>query len=170
MSRERDVDWDFTGQSLYFNLTAAMLPTLSPWGFVDGSAMRAAADSLVERFRVEAPSLNARIEALSGGNRQKALLARLSSMSPAILLLDEPFSGVDLPTRSALRSELRRIAGEGTAVLIYSQEWSDLTAAVERVIVARDDRTLLNLDSEALSVAAIELALGVAAPQSKTVL
>ncbi len=135
MSRERDLEWDFTGRSLQFNLTAGALRIIAPFGIVDDRRERGLAQEFVERFCVEAESLDTPIETLSGGNRQKALLARLTSMNRGTLLLDEPFSGVDAPTRVILRSELRRMAEEGTAIVVFSQEWDDLIQAVDRILV-----------------------------------
>lgn len=165
MSRERNLDWDFTGQSLRFNLTVGILKQFTRAGVVDERHELSVAEELKKNFSVEAASLDMVIDNLSGGNRQKALLARLASMKPRILLLDEPFSGVDANTRAALRSELRRLAGEGTAVAIYSQEWDDLILAVDRVVLVKDDHSLVSLSARSTSAAMIEAVLGdIAAP------
>lgn len=145
MSRERHSEWDFSGKSLRFNLTAGALDALSNVGVMNTRSEVELAESLRQRFSIKAQSLLSDIDELSGGNRQKALLARLAAKHPPVLLLDEPFSGVDAPTRATLGGELRRLADEGTAIAIYSQEWDELGASCDRLAVFRDDESIVNL-------------------------
>jgi ABC-type sugar transport system ATPase subunit len=159
MSRERDIEWDFSGKSLRFNLTAGVINQLSKFGVVNERHDMETAEALRHKFSIEAASLNSLIDELSGGNRQKALLARLTARRPGILLLDEPFSGVDAQTREKLRAELRFLAGEGAAVAIYSQEWDDLLQAVDQVVVVRNDYRLVSLDAHSTSSGSIEAIL-----------
>lgn len=159
MGRERSADWDFSGKSLLFNLTAGAWPGLTRFGFVDSLREQDLAKTLLQRFSVQAQGLDVAIDHLSGGNRQKALLARLVSMNPSILLLDEPFSGVDPPTRAVLLAELRRLAIDGVAVAIYSRDAEELGKAVDRMVVVCDDGRLVNLASPFGSAASIEALL-----------
>lgn len=79
--------------------------------------------------RVGMVELRARpIGELSGGQRQRVLVARALALRPAVLLLDEPFSGVDLPTQEALSELLDGLVAEGRAVLMTTH---DLAAAAE---------------------------------------
>jgi ribose transport system ATP-binding protein len=158
LSREM-AEWDFPGLSVRFNLNAATLRRLAQGGVMRARAEQAQAQALREDYRVTAPSLDLSIEQLSGGNRQKAALARLAATGPDILILDEPFSGVDAPTRLVLGQALRRLAGEGMAIGIYSQELPDLIAAADRIAVAGDDGRLTLLDAAGTSPAMIEAVL-----------
>ena len=160
MSPERDLDWDFAGKSLCFNLTAGLLPKLTRAGIVDRGGELCQAERLKSDFLIDAPSLDTPIEELSGGNRQKALLARLTSMNPEVLVLDEPFSGVDVSTRTVLGATLKRLARGGMAIAIYSHEWEDLIRVVDRLVVVRDDDRLSHMSVSSASVALIENILG----------
>jgi ABC-type sugar transport system ATPase subunit len=135
VSRERSTEWSFTGQTVQFNLIAAVLKHVSPCGIMRAQAAHGEAASLRERFDVRAPSLSMDIDMLSGGNRQKMVLARAAAASPRVLLLDEPFSGVDAGTRIKLFDVLRRAADSGVTVLIYSQELPDLADLADRIVV-----------------------------------
>jgi ribose transport system ATP-binding protein len=74
---------------------------------------------------------------LSGGNQQKALLARALRLSPSILVLDEPTQGIDVGAKSAIYELLREAAARGTAVLICTAEPEDLPDVCHRVVVMR---------------------------------
>lgn len=158
MSRERDSEWDFSGQDLRFGLTASAWSSLSKHGWMDPSAERELANDLVQEFSIIASSTDVPIETLSGGNRQKALLARLCSTGPDALLLDEPFSGVDAPTRELLRMKLK-VVSASTAVVIVSQELDELVSVADRIIVFRDDSHWTELRGTAMSIEGIEAAM-----------
>jgi ribose transport system ATP-binding protein len=135
MSRERSTEWIFDRQSVAFNIAAGSLHELaSPFGMTD-SRLYSHASEWAGRFDVKAPSLRMDIEGLSGGNKQKAVLARLAAMRPAFMLLDEPFSGVDRPTRARLFELLQSMAAAGTGIVIYSQESADLIASTDKICV-----------------------------------
>jgi manganese/iron transport system ATP-binding protein len=79
---------------------------------------------------------------LSGGERQRALLAQAVAQDPEILLLDEPFTGIDAPTHDAIRSLLDRWRGAGRTVVIATHDLEsarrdyDLIACLNRRLIA----------------------------------
>jgi ABC-type sugar transport system ATPase subunit len=156
MSRERSTEWDFERQDVEFNLTAAIVRRHSRAGFRNRRIERAEASTLMSQFEISAPGLDADIGELSGGNRQKVVLARMASCRPELLLLDEPFSGVDAPTRQALGEQIRSLAAEGATVVIHSQEVSDLLRCVDQLIVVRNYSQFLEIDDWANSDSIIE--------------
>lgn len=70
---------------------------------------------------------------LSGGQRQRVLVARALATRPAVLLLDEPFTGVDVPTQELLTALLGRLAAAGTAVLMTTHDLPAATATCTRL-------------------------------------
>ncbi|MYS87974.1 metal ABC transporter ATP-binding protein [Embleya scabrispora] len=86
-----------------------------------GRRDRAAADEALARVGL-ADRANARFGALSGGQRQRVLLARALSAQPPILVLDEPFNGVDAVSQEALIEALVRAKDAGTAVLVSTHD------------------------------------------------
>ncbi len=79
--------------------------------------------------RVDLHDLHRRpIGELSGGQRQRVLVARALAVRPQLLLLDEPFTGLDVPTQEALTALFRRLTKEGTAILMTTH---DLPAAAD---------------------------------------
>jgi ribose transport system ATP-binding protein len=77
---------------------------------------------------------------LSGGNQQKVLLARWLRRGPRVLLLDEPTRGVDVPTRREIVSAVRSAAATGAGVLLASDDYEELCAVADRVVVLVDGR------------------------------
>jgi manganese/iron transport system ATP-binding protein len=88
---------------------------------------RAAVDEALER--VDLTDLQRRpIGELSGGQRQRVLVARALALRPSLLLLDEPFTGLDVPTQEILTRLFRTLTSEGTAILMTTH---DLPAAAD---------------------------------------
>ena len=80
------------------------------------------------------------IALLSGGNQQKALLARWLATSPRVLILDEPTRGIDVAAKQELMNEVMRLAREGMSVLFISSEIDEVLRISDRIVVLRDRR------------------------------
>jgi simple sugar transport system ATP-binding protein len=104
-------------------------------GRLSRSAVLDRATRLVERFTVRTPSVRSPISALSGGNAQKAVLARELSRDVALLVAEEPTQGVDVGAQESIHSVLRSAAAHGSAVLLVSSDLGELRALSDRVLV-----------------------------------
>ena len=82
------------------------------------------------------------VRTLSGGNQQKAVLARWLLRGCRVLLLDEPTRGVDVGARAELYAVVRRLADEGLAVLLVSSEVPEVLGLSDRVLVLREGRVV----------------------------
>ncbi|GAB3765278.1 sugar ABC transporter ATP-binding protein [Ramlibacter monticola] len=96
------------------------------------------AEGLVRALGIKAASLDAPIAQLSGGNQQKALLARWLATQPSLLILDEPTRGIDVAAKQEVMDEILRLAGEGMAVLFISSEIDEVVRVSHRIAVLRD--------------------------------
>ena len=99
------------------------------------------------------------ISTLSGGNQQKAILARWLSVSPRLLALAEPTAGVDVGARQIIYDELRSRAADGLAVLMASSDIEDLLAACDRVIALRDGTIAGEFTGQGMTKTAIAYAM-----------
>lgn len=117
------------------------------------------ARGLLETYRVRAASTELPIGLLSGGNQQKALLARWLRLDPRLLLLDEPTQGVDVGARAEIWHLVRRAADEGAAALAVLSDFEELVSVCDRVILIQRGRTVGELDCRGLTDSALEHAV-----------
>jgi ribose transport system ATP-binding protein len=92
-------------------------------------------EATVTEYAIKAPNARTRIEALSGGNAQRVLLAKWFAVSPTLLLLHEPVQGVDVGSRSQIVDLILRRAEQGLAVLCASADHEFLAQVAHRVLV-----------------------------------
>ena len=96
--------------------------------------------AVLERLRVRG-DIHAPLVRLSGGNQQKALLAKAVLQRPAVLLLDEPTKGIDVGTKAEIHAFIRNLAAQsGVAVLVVSTEEEELLTVCDEVIVMQHGR------------------------------
>jgi len=127
----------FPHQSVRANITVGALERLSRVGLVSRAREAAVVDGLIARTALKAQSPAAPIVTLSGGNQQKAILARCLFASPSLLLLDEPTRGVDLAAKAELYELMLELARNGYGILLCSSELSELLTLCHRVLVFR---------------------------------
>lgn len=102
----------------------------------------------MERFNVSAQSPDAPMTELSGGNQQKAILARWLSQPVRVLLLDEPTHGVDIGAKEDIYHVIQRFAAAGTPVLLVSDELEELEGLCSRVLLLSIGRIIGELQGE----------------------
>jgi ABC-type sugar transport system ATPase subunit len=122
-----------------------------PGGWLKWSALAAMANRLAKRLEVRAPALSTQAGALSGGNQQKVVLARLVAARLQVLILDEPTRGVDVGAKAQIWQLLRLLADEGMALLVISSDITELIGTVDRLLVMRRGRIVAELDGGELS-------------------
>ncbi|CAB3753063.1 ABC transporter ATP-binding protein [Burkholderia sp. MSh2] len=119
-------------------------PFLSRWfggGAVRAAHERAAAAAAIERFGIRCTGPDDRLARLSGGNQQKVVLARWHAEPARLLLLDEPFQGIDAGARADIVDTLRRHAPE-RATLVFVSDLEEAAEVADRVV--RFDRATLD--------------------------
>jgi ribose transport system ATP-binding protein len=113
--------------------------------------MEASARELGERFAVSPNEPSMDMSALSGGNQQKAILAKWLQIQPRVLLLDQPTQGVDVQAREQIFAAIREAAAGGTAVLCASADYEELAALCDRLLVLARGRVVGELSGAALT-------------------
>ncbi|WOI57300.1 sugar ABC transporter ATP-binding protein [Palleronia sp. LCG004] len=136
------------------NLTLQALERFG--GFlVDRQAEERALDRAIEEFDIRAGRREMAVGNLSGGNQQKLLLAKVMQSEPRILIVDEPTRGIDIGTKQQIYAFLRRLAGEGHAIIMISSEMQEVIGLSDRVLVMREGRLAGILEGDEISEDAI---------------
>lgn len=99
---------------------------------------------VVEHYGVIAPSLDAELDELSGGNQQKVIVGRWLRTEPRLAVLDEPFRGVDIAARRVIGAAARDRARAGGAVLVVSSDVDEILEVADRIIVLVQGRITLD--------------------------
>jgi ribose transport system ATP-binding protein len=150
-SRE-SVIGDFTVQE---NVSLASLPTLTRGRTLAPGKERSFVRRWLTAMSADPDVADRPITTLSGGNQQKAVLARWLSTGPSVLTVSEPTAGIDIGARTAIYEELRARADQGLAVVMSSSDAEDLVAVCDRVLVLRDGHLTAKLTATALTKSAI---------------
>jgi inositol transport system ATP-binding protein len=128
-------------------------------GFVEQGKVTKECEAMSAKLRVKTPSLDERIENLSGGNQQKVLIGRWLLTHPQILILDEPTRGIDVGAKAEIHKLITKLAGEGVAVIMISSELPEVLGMSDRILVMHEGRVTGILDrAEADQVKIMELA------------
>jgi ABC-type sugar transport system ATPase subunit/ribose/xylose/arabinose/galactoside ABC-type transport system permease subunit len=128
------------------NVTIGRLGAVSTGVLVRGARETSQALQVMEQTGVQCASPFVPISTLSGGNQQKALLARCLFASPSVLLLDEPTRGIDVAAKSEIYALVRDLAARGFAVLLCSSELPEILSLCHRVVVFREGRVARSFD------------------------
>jgi ribose transport system ATP-binding protein len=129
-------------ESVTRNVSVSSMSRFSYGGWLDRTAERDAARKATRELSLRPDNPSALIRTLSGGNQQKAVLARWLLRGCRVLLLDEPTRGVDVGARAELYAVIRRLADEGLAVLMVSSEVPEVLGLADRVLVLREGRVV----------------------------
>lgn len=106
---------------------------------------------LIREYQVVPPSPDRPLSTLSGGNQQKAVLAKWLQMRPPVVILHEPTQGVDVGSRKQIFSVISEAAAAGAGIIIVSGEYEDLAHLCDRVLVFRDGVVASDLSGQRLT-------------------
>ncbi len=129
-------------EPIYRNITLSTFGRFARGGLLDERAERAAAQEQADALDLRPAGVERDIRTLSGGNQQKAMLARWLVHGCRVLLLDEPTRGVDVGARAEIYALIRRLADSGAAVVVVSSEIPEVLGLSDRVLVVSEGRVL----------------------------
>ena len=137
---ERKADGIVGELSVRENIVLALQARAGLWPCIRPARQRELAQHYIELLGIRAADSDMPIALLSGGNQQKALLARWLATAPGVLILDEPTRGIDVAAKQELMNEVMRLARAGMAVLFISSEIDEVLRISDRIVVMRDRR------------------------------
>lgn len=120
------------------NITMANLEKYCKFGVISSGSEKRACDELIEMLSVKTHSRDTLVNALSGGNQQKVILARWMSTRPKILILDEPTKGIDVGAKAEIYRLIDEFAAEGGCVIMVSSEMPEILGMSDRIAVMHE--------------------------------
>jgi ribose transport system ATP-binding protein len=155
----------FPSHSIRHNVALPSVARHARLGFVRVRDERTAVAALLDRVAVRADP-EAMIASLSGGNQQKALVARWIGSGARVLLLDDPTAGVDVETRPEIHAQMRGLAAGGAGVLIVSTDVEELAELADRVLVFERGALTDELSGDLLTPGRVLAAMTRRAPEA----
>jgi ribose transport system ATP-binding protein len=141
VSEDRKGDGLFLNMSIAANVSALDVGRVSNGlGLISRRKEAARASDFGDRLKLRSNGVGEAVNTLSGGNQQKVALAKMLSVEPRVIFLDEPTRGVDVGAKAEIHRQIRDLANEGVGVVVISSELPELIGVSDRVLVVREGR------------------------------
>ncbi len=138
------LEWDIEK-----NITLPALREIARFMWVDEKGAQKTAGELAARLRVKARTIFTRVGALSGGNQQKVVVAKILGRPLKVIILDEPTKGVDVAAKAAIYEIIGDLAERGYGIILVSSEMPEVLSLSDRIVVMRGGRVTQMLDTTA---------------------
>ena len=122
------------------NTTLSSLKQIFYHGFLHSKEEIDSVNKICSAMNVKTPSIETAIEALSGGNQQKVVLAKWMLSNPEVLILDEPTRGIDVGAKFEIYKLMTDLAKEGRAQIMVSSELPELIGMCDRIYVMAEGK------------------------------
>jgi len=138
LTDEREGEGIFSVRSILENLTVESLHLFNNMGVLKLQELGERAENISAEYRIRGmSSLADEASCLSGGNKQKMMLARLALSEPHVLLLSDPGKGVDVEAKEELYKLISKLMEDGTSVLLVSDDVEEITSLCHKVLIMR---------------------------------
>jgi ribose transport system ATP-binding protein len=152
LSEDRKGEGVFLDLSIASNVSALNLAQVSTaWGTVEREKEIAQATRLGDELSLKRGDIRDRVSSLSGGNQQKVAIAKMLSVRPRVIFLDEPTRGVDVGAKAEIHRILRNLARSGVGIVVVSSELPELIGLCDRVMVVREGRISGEVEGDTLT-------------------
>jgi len=141
LSEDRKGDGIFLDMEISANVSALKLEQVAnDFGLIQRHKEIRQAQEIGKTLNLKCGSLSDPVSSLSGGNQQKVAIAKMLSINPKLIFLDEPTRGVDVGAKSEIHRILRNLARDGVGIVVISSELPELIGVCDRVLVVREGR------------------------------
>ena len=138
ISKYRDTEAIILSASVIENIVLPSLSEMSRFTFINPADEKKKANKEIEAFSIKCNSGNQTVNTLSGGNKQKVSFAKWTAKGSEVLIMDCPTRGVDVGVKQAMYALIEEMKKQGKAILLISEELSELMGMADRLIVMRD--------------------------------
>ena len=160
---DRSAEAILPGWSLARTVTLPFMKKVTSFGVISAIRERLQGRAVIDDFGVVATGPEQSVDALSGGNQQKVVVGRWMHAAPRVLLLDEPFRGVDIGARADISRRARELAGHGACVVVFSSDVEEIREVADRILVMVEghiglDAYTSEIDNDAIVTSMSEVA------------
>jgi len=148
LTEDRNTEGLVLGLSLQHNSALPSLEARQSWGVVNQVEERRVVKKIAGELNIRTPSLKQTVEYLSGGNRQKVVLAKWLITDPDLLIFDEPTRGIDVGAKNEIWHLMRALATQGKAILMISSDLLEVIGMSDRVVVMHRGRVVGELNGK----------------------
>jgi ribose transport system ATP-binding protein len=148
LTEDRNLLGLFMNMSIRENITVSSLNKMMNGIFISKQKETLSSQKQFNQLKVKAPSIETSVELLSGGNRQKVVLARWLETSSNILIFDEPTAGIDVGVKFEIYNLINKLAEEGKGIIVISSELPELIGISDRIIVMCEGKITGELSHE----------------------
>ena len=140
-----------SGTALTDSIGIGISDLMTRWGVIDRRRVADYVRSAIAAYRIRATGPEQPVGTMSGGNQQKALLARVLGRNPTLVVLDEPTRGVDVGAKADVHALVDRLSSAGQGVLMISSDLPELLAMSDRLYVMHEGRMTAELQGASLN-------------------
>jgi ribose transport system ATP-binding protein len=151
LTEDRNLYGLFMERSIRENVSISNLSPLINGIFIDKAAEKKAVLGYFNQLQIKAPTQETKVENLSGGNRQKVVLARWLHTNSKIIIFDEPTAGIDVGVKFEIYNLINKLVEQGIGVIVISSELPELIGISDRIIVMCEGRITGELDKKDFS-------------------
>ncbi len=157
LTEDRKASGIFGPLGITDNIVMPSLGRFQKLGLIKGKRLVSESARMKQELNIKATSLAQKIQFLSGGNQQKALIARWLMNNPQILIVDEPTRGIDVNAKAEIHKKLGELVKEGKAVIMISSEMPEIISMSDRIYVMHEGEMTGELQREEISQERIAL-------------
>jgi ribose transport system ATP-binding protein len=140
LTENRALEGLFLDLSIAKNISVMDLAQVASLGLIQQKAETGLAERFSREMQIKLAGVGQKANSLSGGNQQKVLISKLLSVSPKVVIMDEPTRGIDIGSKAQIYHLLRRLASEGIGVIMISSELPEIIGVCDRVAVMYEGR------------------------------
>ena len=151
ITENRKEDGLFLDYDIRRNITAPCLDQLKNGIALSRTKEDTLSQEYVEKLKIKVFSLDQLCSSLSGGNQQKVLFAKWLTVSPKILIIDEPTRGIDVGVRLEIYRILRQLCNEGVGIIVISSDLPEILGLCDRVIVMAEGQVTGSIEAREMT-------------------
>ncbi|CAN7746577.1 sugar ABC transporter ATP-binding protein [Mesorhizobium caraganae] len=152
LSEDRKGDGLFLDMSIAANISALAVDRIATrFGLINERREKQRAETIGRQLSLKCGHVGQPVSTLSGGNQQKVAIAKMLSVDPKVIFLDEPTRGVDVGAKAEIHRILRKLARDGVGIVVISSELPELIGVCDRVLIVREGRITGEVTGDAMT-------------------